>query len=79
MKQQKASSPFGAIDVGVNSVPAFVDRDMDGDADLVVGSGEGGLKYYENVGGTLAARPGASNPYRAVHVTESVIALTVTF
>ncbi|MBK8118775.1 MAG: VCBS repeat-containing protein [Sulfuritalea sp.] len=43
-------SPFDGIDVGGMSAPAFVDLNQDGDLDLVAGSSDGTLKYYENIG-----------------------------
>ena len=39
---------FAGIDVGRRSVPALVDLDDDGDADLVVGSESGELAYWLN-------------------------------
>jgi len=40
---------FNSIDVGSNSVPAFVDIDNDGDFDLFLGQREGGLVFYRNM------------------------------
>lgn len=41
-------NPFGLLDVGSNSTPAFVDIDDDGDADLLVGNSDGEAKFFEN-------------------------------
>ncbi|MFQ5889191.1 MAG: FG-GAP repeat domain-containing protein [Gemmatimonadota bacterium] len=41
---------FGEIDIGRRSFPSFVDLDLDGDPDLVLGSEDPGLTYYRNDG-----------------------------
>ena len=41
---------FLDIDVGYNSVPAFVDIDNDSDYDLFIGNSLGNLIYYKNIG-----------------------------
>lgn len=38
------------IDVGTHAAPVLVDIDLDGDLDLFVGSGDGRLFFYRNVG-----------------------------
>ncbi|MFN3667842.1 MAG: beta strand repeat-containing protein [Brevundimonas sp.] len=43
-----AANPFGSMDVGLSSSPAFIDMDEDGDLDLVLGEDNGGLLYFEN-------------------------------
>lgn len=45
---------FG-IDVGTYSSPAFVDADGDGDLDLYIGTGDGELKFYRNIGSVASA------------------------
>jgi hypothetical protein len=40
----------GVLDVGGNAAPVVVDLDNDGAKDLVVGSANGGVVYYRNVG-----------------------------
>ena len=42
---------FLSVDTGRRSFPVLVDLDRDGDLDLVVGSEEEGIAYYENRGG----------------------------
>jgi len=43
-------NPLAFIDIGFKSRPAFVDIDADGDQDLFVGSADGTIHYFENVG-----------------------------
>lgn len=46
------NNPLAFIDIGFKSRPAFVDIDADGDQDLFVGSMDGTIHYFENVGTT---------------------------
>jgi hypothetical protein len=39
---------FSEIEVGSNSAPELIDKDNDGDLDLILGSGSEGLYYYWN-------------------------------
>jgi hypothetical protein len=38
------------VDVGDNSVPAFIDEDGDGDEDLFISAGDGRLFFFQNTG-----------------------------
>jgi len=62
-----ADNPFNGIDVGIDSKPALVDLNNDGDLDLVIGEREGTLLYYENTGNALTSnflqRTGTANPF----------------
>ncbi len=49
------SDEFYDIDVGRRSFPTFVDRDEDGDLDLVLGKEEPGLLYFRNAGSPKVA------------------------
>ena len=44
------SDNFESIDVGGYSVPTFGDLDSDGNYDLLIGNGEGKIRYYRNDG-----------------------------
>uniref|UniRef100_UPI0034E009C6 FG-GAP-like repeat-containing protein n=1 Tax=Candidatus Thiodubiliella endoseptemdiera TaxID=2738886 RepID=UPI0034E009C6 len=65
-------NPFYGIDVGYSSSPILVDIDGDGDLDLVVGEGNGTLKYYQNTGTTsnpaYEAKTGDDNPFNGIDV-----------
>ena len=43
-------SPVAAVESSGNGAPAFGDIDGDADPDLILGSTDGGLVFYENVG-----------------------------
>lgn len=49
----ETSNLLSSIDVGSNGMPALADLDADGDNDLIVGSINGQLRYYENTGSKL--------------------------
>jgi hypothetical protein len=41
---------IGTIDIGAYSQPAFGDLDDDGDIDLLLGGGDGAIRFFENTG-----------------------------
>ncbi len=50
-----ADNPFGAIDVGFNNKPVFVDIDGDADLDIVMGDESfGGFQTWRNTGSATA-------------------------
>ena len=50
-----SNSPFGLSDVVAASVPTLADIDGDGDLDAFVGSGQGDIYFFENIGNSTAA------------------------
>src|SRR5205085_2262297 len=54
--------PFAGITVTGPASPTFLDLDADGDADLLVGSGDGTIHAYANDNGTLVELTGPDNP-----------------
>ncbi|MCB1500149.1 MAG: VCBS repeat-containing protein [Bauldia sp.] len=67
-----SANPFDGLSVGAYVAPVFADVDGDGDADLMVGSGAGTLRFFENTGTSSApafvARTGTDNSFDAIDV-----------
>ena len=66
-----AANPFDAITVTGFSAPAFLDVDHDGDVDMVLGSADGTLRYFQSSGGltpTFTEQTGDGNPFAGVDV-----------
>jgi hypothetical protein len=63
-----SDNPFNGFDVGVNSAPAFVDLDDDGDLDLVVGNNDGVLAYFRNDAGIYTELLAGDNPFNGIDV-----------
>ena len=72
-KYEAVDSPFDGINLGRISKPALADVDNDGDFDLVVGSFDGGLDFYENIAqsvglSTYKAFTGSASPVDGIDV-----------
>ncbi len=52
-KRKDKGKEYSIIDVGRNSVPILFDWDGDGDLDLIVGSGDGKLRLFLNLGSRI--------------------------
>ena len=65
------ANPFGGVDVGTRSVPAFTDFDLNGTLDLVVGRLDGSLAVYRrNINGSFTPMDGIggnpANPFSSI-------------
>jgi hypothetical protein len=74
-EDNKQNNPFTGIDVGTNSTPAFADLDQDGDLDAFIGTAEGTVRYYENVGSPInpkfQEKTGTANPFNGIDVGDN--------
>ena len=74
-EQTGTDNPFNGVDVGISSIPTFVDIDGDGDDDLVVGEGEGYVNYFLNESAnssiTFTAKINTNNPFNSIDVGTS--------
>jgi len=50
VQQFNADHPLFNIDFGSNAVPAFADMNNDGDFDCFIGTGDGSMDTYDNIG-----------------------------
>lgn len=60
--------PFNIWELNGNSTPFFVDLDNDDDYDIMAGSSNGGIWYYENIGNgnNPSYDPPAANPFSLI-------------
>jgi len=67
-------NPFNGIDVS-NRVPIFADLDNDGDMDAFIGSSDGTVRYYENMGTakqpSFTEQTSQNNPLNDINVGSS--------
>jgi hypothetical protein len=54
-------NPFNKVSVSSYSAPTFIDLDMDGDSDLLIGSDDGSISYFKNNSGILLEVLGAND------------------
>jgi len=67
--QQKDLANISQLGIGLNLIPAFGDLDGDVDIDMLVGSDDGTLYYFENTGGiTTPAFTYVSSNYQGIDV-----------
>ena len=65
------NNPFNGLALPNDPFPAFVDGDGDGDLDLVIGSIEGTLKYYENTDTGYSLDTRTANPFGHIDVGDN--------
>jgi hypothetical protein len=56
------SNPFNGVSVSANTLYNFADIDKDGDLDMFIGDGKGGIAYYRNTNGSFSQQTGTTNP-----------------
>ena len=64
-------NPFNGLTMPLKPLPSFADRDGDGDLDLIVGSIEGTLKYYENTDTGYSLDTDTANPFGNIDVGDN--------
>lgn len=62
-------NPFNGIGVGNDSRHTFEDVDLDGDYDLVSGTGAGGIHYFANNAGVFIEKTGAESPFNGISMS----------
>ena len=71
-EQTGALNPLDGVDIGIKSVPSFVDIDEDGDLDLFIGAEDGNIYHYKNTGSNTVAvfeeQTGVDNPLDSLDV-----------
>ncbi|CAE8698628.1 unnamed protein product, partial [Polarella glacialis] len=73
-----SSNPFDGIDVGWNAAPCAVDWDEDGDIDLLVGSQDGRIYFFERTANaSLIERTGSSNPFDGINAGDNATPFAV--
>lgn len=61
--------PLAGVGVGDHAAPSLIDWDKDGDLDVILGNGDGTLRYFEHLSADLLEeRVGEENPFRGVNV-----------
>jgi hypothetical protein len=72
VEQTGMDNPFNGVNVGIQSTPALVDIDNDGDLDAFIGEFDGTIKSFENTGTntdpTFVEQTGTDNPFNGVDV-----------
>lgn len=63
-----SASPFDSINVGSRAKPVFVNITGSADPDLVIGTGNGAIQYYEDDSGTYVQKTGTDNPFNGINV-----------
>jgi hypothetical protein len=71
-EQTGALNLLDGVDIGIKSVPSFVDIDEDGDLDLFIGAADGNIYHYKNTGSNTVAvfeeQTGVDNPLDSLDV-----------
>eukprot|EP00928_Gymnodinium_smaydae_P042233 TRINITY_DN28466_c0_g2_i1.p1 TRINITY_DN28466_c0_g2~~TRINITY_DN28466_c0_g2_i1.p1 ORF type:complete len:1290 (+),score=143.94 TRINITY_DN28466_c0_g2_i1:48-3917(+) len=73
VQRLKRNNPFYGISVGDRADVRVVDWDGDDDLDVVVGAGDGTVRYLERLGdGSLFEHTGVSSPFNGIQTTSLV-------
>ena len=68
VEQTGENNPFGSLTVPLRPLPSFTDKDGDGNLDLILGSKEGTLKYYEKTDTGYVLDTRTANPFGHIDV-----------
>jgi len=78
-QRTEGKNPLKDVNVGNSSAPALIDIDGDSDLDAFIGTGDGTVKYYENIGSSkepsFVERTKLENPFGGV--VDNDISLTM--
>ncbi|MBR8829410.1 MAG: VCBS repeat-containing protein [Gomphosphaeria aponina SAG 52.96 = DSM 107014] len=76
VQQDDILNPFNEFDLERNAVPVIADLDGDGNEELLIGNGEGEIKYFLKNNSGFTEQIGNENPLNAVNVGYSAAPTT---
>ena len=78
--QEVLDDPLAGIGKVQDGYPVAADWNRDGHLDLLLGQGQGNIRYFERTGnGSLVEHRGSRNPFHMIHATEPSLGIIVCF